>query len=83
MTEHSLKSHPQYFAAILSGSKMEETRVDDRDPPFAVGDIILLREWNPATGNYTGRQVRKRVVSVTPLGMYGAIGFVSMKIEVP
>lgn len=41
---HDLKTAPEHFAAILSGLKTAELRKDDRN--FAVGDTLLLREWN-------------------------------------
>jgi hypothetical protein len=44
--EHTLKSWPQFFEAILGGSKTHDLRrADDRD--FRVGDSILLREFPP------------------------------------
>lgn len=45
MKTHILKTHPDPFAAVLSGEKRHEIRVDDRG--FAVGDVLELREWVP------------------------------------
>jgi len=36
MRTHRLKTWPQYFEAVLKGTKRFDIRVDDRD--FAVGD---------------------------------------------
>ncbi|HQR18034.1 MAG TPA: ASCH/PUA domain-containing protein [Gemmatimonadales bacterium] len=65
---HDLKTWPVYFAAILDGSKTFEARKDDRN--YAVGDTLRLREWDPPalahgwTGEYTGREVIKRVTYI-------------------
>lgn len=45
MTVHNLKTCPDPFAAILDGRKRYEIRQDDRG--FAVGDELLLREYEP------------------------------------
>jgi hypothetical protein len=54
MTLHELKTWPLYFAAVANGSKPFEVRKDDRG--FAVGDVLWLREWDPATQEYTGEE---------------------------
>lgn len=46
MATHVLKCWPPFFAAVAEGRKHHEIRLWDRD--FAVDDILLLREWNPA-----------------------------------
>lgn len=40
---HVLKTHPQYLADVISGSKNFEVRRDDRG--FAIGDTLELVEW--------------------------------------
>ncbi len=70
---HLLKTWPGPFAALLDGTKTFELRQDDR--AYAVGDILVLAEWDPAKecghGNWnkekcwhcmgTGRKIRKLV----------------------
>jgi hypothetical protein len=51
---HELKTWPEFFEAIISGDKKFEIRVNDRD--FNKGDALSLREYNPETKEYTGRQ---------------------------
>ena len=59
MTTHALKTHPEHFAAIISGDKTFEVRYNDR--AFAVGDILCLLEWQPLPGGFTGRAAVRRV----------------------
>ncbi len=42
---HTLKTFPEYFEAVLSGAKPFEVRRED-DKTFAVGDTLILREWD-------------------------------------
>jgi len=53
---HDLKILPEFYQAVINGTKTFELRKDDRG--FAVGDILLLREWEH---EYTGRQTQKVV----------------------
>lgn len=57
--KHDLKTWPEFFEAMLSGEKTFELRKDDRG--FVTGDILLLREWNPATKEYSGRELTRKV----------------------
>lgn len=60
MKTHHLKTWPVHFAAVLSGAKRAELRRNDRD--FAVGDRLVLEEWDPdPRTSYTGRSVTVRV----------------------
>ena len=75
---HELKTWPEYFVAILDGSKPFEVRRDDRG--FAVGDQLFLREWNPASEEYTGREVTKTITY--ELRRFGLkIGYVALGIS--
>lgn len=61
---HDLKVWPGDFEAIVDGRKTcEIRRCDDRK--FRVGDLLTLREYDPAgNGKYTGRLQRARVTHV-------------------
>ena len=53
------KIWPEYFQAILDGKKTFELRLNDFD--IAEGDTLLLREWDPETKSYTGRELEREV----------------------
>ncbi len=56
------KAWPEYFEKVLSGEKRCDFRLNDFN--IAVGDTLLLREWNPGTKEYTGREVKKVVTYI-------------------
>jgi len=53
------KIWPEYFEKVLAGEKRFEVRVADFD--VGVGDVLVLEEWDPGTGEYTGRKIEKKV----------------------
>lgn len=59
---HELKSWPEFFSPVFDGKKNFELRRDDRH--YRAGDILILKEWEPNTAKYSGRQVRKVVTYV-------------------
>lgn len=62
--EHHVKSWPELFEAVSSGSKHHEMRrATDRD--YRVGDVLVLQEFDPATKSYSGREHRVRITYVT------------------
>jgi hypothetical protein len=61
-TTHELKSWPDFFEPLASGSKKFEVRFNDRH--FHVGDTLYIREFDDRTGKYTGRSLRKRVTYI-------------------
>jgi hypothetical protein len=76
---HELKTWPEYFGALVDGSKTFEYRRNDRG--FRVGDVLHLREWDSITGHYTGRDMRRRVTYVLPTDLSG--DFVVMGLDSP
>ena len=59
MKTHFLKTWPQWFEPIRQGLKMFEIRRDDRN--FAVGDLLVLEEFRPGVGEYTGRTLSRHI----------------------
>lgn len=53
------KVWPEYFQEILDGRKTLEVRLNDFD--IAEGDTLVLREWDPKTKDYTGRELERNV----------------------
>lgn len=53
------KTWPDFFQKIFDGSKKFELRLADF--PCKEGDILLLREWDPKTKKYTGREIKKKI----------------------
>lgn len=53
------KLFSEYFEQILQGKKTFEVRLNDFE--IEEGDTLLLREVNPETKEYTGRQIEKKV----------------------
>lgn len=70
LREHELKTLPEMYDDIICGVKNFEVRRNDRD--FAVGDTLVLYEYDPDArrvdenqvehvGAYTGRHCRREV----------------------
>lgn len=66
---HELKIWPEPFKAVFNGTKLYEVRKADR--PFAVGDTVVLKEWNPQTASYTGFWIKTDLTYLTPAGSWG------------
>lgn len=64
---HDLKILPIYFEAVLKEVKTFEVRKNDRN--FKTEDILRLREFS--NGEYTGREVWRRVTYILEGGCYG------------
>jgi len=66
MTVHDLKIYPEYWEDIATGKKTFEVRKNDRD--YQVGDLLLLRKFDPAKNNYVNFN-EVMVCDVTYVGM--------------
>ena len=56
------KVWPEYFQKILEGKKTYELRLADWE--CKEGDILILKEFDPETQQYTGRTIEKQVTYV-------------------
>ena len=67
---------PHCSPAIVNGIKQFELRRNDR--AFQCGDDLHLREWDPESREYTGRELFKHVAFVLEKHEGLAEGFVLM-----
>jgi hypothetical protein len=58
-----MKSWPWFFQAFVDGLKLHDLRKKDRN--FQPGDDVLLQEYDPRTGNYTGRELKATITYLT------------------
>jgi hypothetical protein len=59
MTRIEKKMWPESYELVLTGQKTYDLRLADWD--VHPGDTIVFREWDPDTGEYTGRSMEKEV----------------------
>jgi len=69
MKAHVLKIWPIFFDAVARGEKSFEVRKNDRD--FQPGDEVTLKEWNPKTEEFTGRELNRLIIYVFKGGSFG------------
>jgi hypothetical protein len=53
------KSWPGEFQKILDGKKKFDLRLGDTN--YKEGDILVLEEFDPKLGKYTGRKIQKKI----------------------
>ena len=53
------KTWPELFQDVLDGKKNFDLRLNDFD--CEVGDILVFKEYDPNTKEYTGREIEKRI----------------------
>lgn len=74
--DYDVKSWPWLFEPMCAGKKTHDMR-DKRDRPYAVGDRMLLREFDPRSGGYTGREALAYITyitdNVTPCAMSSGV----------
>lgn len=87
MTEHEIKAWPEFYTPVERGEKTLELRLNDRN--YQVGDVLLLREYEPLTTShtnqftafYTGRSSRYLVTHIIHGGPWLTPGYVAMSIR--
>lgn len=63
---HECRSWSHLFQPIIDGVKTHDLRIDDRN--YRVGDLIHLREYDIAKGEYTGREAMVQITYITGRG---------------
>lgn len=56
------KIWPEFYELVESGKQKYQLRLNDFE--IEEGDTLVLREWDPKTKEYTGRELRKDVTHV-------------------
>ena len=56
------KIWPQFFQAVLEGKKNFDVRLADWK--INVGDVLVLREWDPEKKEYAGRKLEKKITYI-------------------
>lgn len=79
MKIHELKTWPEFYDAVNDESKTFEIRKNDRD--FKVGDTLILREWSPTSGTYTGFSTVRKITYITDFAQRD--GHIVMGIKAP
>jgi hypothetical protein len=72
------------MAGVLCGCSRRQTiqwRSDDIIRQFVVGDVLRLREWDPAVKRYTGRECFRRVTYTLRNAFGIPAGFVVMGLK--
>lgn len=62
-TIHEVKSWPHLFEAVRLGQKFHELRRNDRR--YRSGDLIILCEFFPERGEYSGRRIALEITYIT------------------
>lgn len=66
---HELKTEFQYLLDMKLGNKRFEVRKDDRN--FKIGDILIIKEYDPVYGTYGDMQARRQINYILPGGQFG------------
>lgn len=78
-TTHELKTWPFYYQDIANGNKKFEIRLNDRD--FKIGDMLILKEYDPDTKKYTNNFCTKTITYILYGGSMGLkTGYVILSI---
>jgi len=59
------KAWPEMFEKVLKGEKGVDLRINDFQ--ISAGDTLVLKEFDPATKQYTGRKIEKKVNAVSKI----------------
>jgi len=79
--DHKIKAWPEYFKPVKAGIKNFEVRENDRN--YAVGDILIIDEYDPETNTYTGDSCTRKITYILQNDSFVSAGFVVMGLEAP
>ena len=61
---HKVKSWSAFFQAFKRGEKKHDMR-DLKDRKYSVGDTLVLQEYDPFKGEYTGDEMKMKITYIT------------------
>ncbi len=64
MAVYNVKSWVPFFQAFKTGAKKHDMR-DLKDRNYKVGDILILEEYDPFKGTYTGDAMKMKITYIT------------------
>lgn len=72
MITHEVKCRLQKWRAIHAGDKTGDVLPNDRS--YQTGDILIIKEFVPTTGRYTGNECHRRITHIHHSGQGGQFG---------
>ncbi|UZW13221.1 DUF3850 domain-containing protein [Clostridium pasteurianum] len=76
---HYLKIWPSFFKDVKSGEKQFQVRKNDRN--FQIGDTLILEEYDPSKGIYTGAWIPESIIYILDDKRFTKEGFVILGIQ--
>jgi hypothetical protein len=64
MAEYKVKSWTHFFEAIVDGKKLHDMR-DLKDRDYRVGDTLIMQDYDPVKGSYSGRECPVEITYIT------------------
>ena len=81
MSEHRIKTWPNWFRLLFAGKKTADVRINDRN--FKEGDTVVFEEWEPNNEQYTGETIRctiSHVLRIDKIPYLGTTGWVMLSL---
>lgn len=64
MATYEVKSWTHFFQSIKNGTKLHDMR-DLKDRKYKIGDFLILKEYDPFKGEYTGDSCKVEITYIT------------------
>lgn len=64
MAVYKVKSWVAFYQAFKTGAKKHDMR-DLKDRDYKVGDTLILQEYDPFEGKYTGSEMAMKITYIT------------------
>lgn len=78
---HEIKCWPEFMHDLATGRKSFEVRKNDRD--YLVGDMLLIREFNPEKKVYGLKKINAEIIYILKGGQFGIEkGYIVMGLQI-